>query len=149
LYGWFLRHNWMVVYEHLGMAFVVMLVVMWNWVAAYGSEIRWLRRSATWLVFAILFQIALGLAAFVAKYGFGEYVATQYSMFQMWSRTGHTVVGMFVWMFAVTHLLKVSRVMWVRHAGGSANGFLNPSRLNPSDAGNSIVAPGMKTGATQ
>lgn len=129
--GGLLRHHGMVVYEHLGFAFLVLLSVMWLWVGAYTSGVAWLRGNAWALAGVVLAQIALGLIAFVAKYGFGDYVAQQGSTLQVWSRTGHTVLGMLVWMLSVVYLVRVLRIMWVRHrttvsnfSGGVTNGGL-------------------------
>lgn len=116
--GGLLRHNGMAVYEHLGMAFLVLLAVMWVWVGAYCSGIRWLRGNANLLAVAVVLQIGLGLMTFVAKYGFGDYVAMQQSLFQIWTRTSHTVLGMFVWMLAVVYLLRIFRLMWIRYQSG-------------------------------
>ena len=115
--GGLLRHRGMALYEHLGMAFLVLLAVMWVGVGAYCSGVRWLRGNASWLAVAVVLQMALGLLTLVAKYGtgLGDNVALQNSMFQILSRTSHTVLGMFVWMLSVTYLLRVCRVMWVRH----------------------------------
>ncbi|MES2788423.1 MAG: hypothetical protein V4719_02295 [Planctomycetota bacterium] len=112
--GGLLRHLGLAVYEHIGFAFLVLLAVMWLWVGSYTSGVKWLRRNAGALMACVLLQIGLGLMTFVAKYGFGDYVAQQGSPLQIWSRTGHTVLGMMVWMLSVVYLVRVIRIMWLR-----------------------------------
>lgn len=123
--GGLLRHLGMVVHEHMGFAFLVLLSVMWLWVGSYASGVKWLRRNAGLLMTCVLLQIGLGVTAFVAKYGFGDYVAQQGSLLQIWSRTGHTVLGMLVWMLAVVYLVRVIRIMWWRQQrlGSSLSGM--------------------------
>ena len=113
--GGLLRHLGLAVYEHFGFAILVMLAAMWLWVSAYTSGVRWLRLNAWALVACVLLQIGLGVVTFVAKYGFGDYVALQGSLLQVWSRTSHTVLGMLVWMLSVVYLIRVLRIMWLRH----------------------------------
>jgi len=113
--GGLLRHLGLAVYEHIGFALLVMLAAMWLWVGAYTSGVKWLRRNAWALIACVMLQVTLGVITFVAKYGFGDYVAQQGSPLQIWSRTGHTVLGMLVWMLSVVYLLRVMRIMWLRH----------------------------------
>ncbi|MDB5385501.1 MAG: ctaA [Planctomycetaceae bacterium] len=149
--GGLLRHNGMALFEHLGMACLVLLAVMWVWVGAYCSGIRWLRGNANLLAIGVVLQIGLGVLTFVAKFGFGDYVAVQQSLFQIWTRTSHTVLGMFVWMLAVVYLLRVFRIMWVRyqpvssidrpHGGFNPTNVLNKTNLN-------LVSPSLQAGGT-
>ncbi len=119
--GGLLRHQGMAVIEHVAFAFLVLLAVMWLWVGAYSSGIKWLRSNASMLMGAVLAQIALGLVTFVAKFGgFGNDVVVQGSALQIWSRTGHTVLGMLVWMLSVVYLVRVMRIMWVRHQSSAS-----------------------------
>lgn len=119
--GGLLRHLGLAVYEHIGFAMLVMLAAMWLWVGAYTSGVTWLRRNAWALIGCVLLQICLGVVTFVAKYGFGDYVAQQGSVLQIWSRTGHTVLGMLVWMLSVVYLVRVIRIMWLRHQPHSSS----------------------------
>ncbi len=62
--------------------------------------------------------MSLGVMTLIAKLGTFEltnYVVKQGSMTQIWTRTGHTVLGMLVWMLSVVYLARVLRIMWVRH----------------------------------
>jgi cytochrome c oxidase assembly protein subunit 15 len=147
--GGLLRHNGTALFEHMGMGFLVLLAVMWVWVGAYCSGIRWLRGNANLLAVAVVLQVILGLLTFVAKYGFGDYIAMQQSLFQVWTRTSHTILGMFVWMLGVMYLARVLRVMWVRHQPSEL--MNNPGNgLNPGlGIGNkdlTMLAPTLKAG---
>lgn len=118
--GGLLRHQGMAVAEHMAFAVLVLLSVLWLWAAAYTSGVKWLRGNAWALMGVVVAQIALGIVTFVAKVGpsaigiAGDYVVVQGSLLQIWSRTGHTVLGMLVWMLAVLYLVRVLRIMWVR-----------------------------------
>ena len=116
--GGLLRHLGLAVLEHAAFAALVLLASMWLWVGAYTSGVQWLRRNANGLIACVLLQICLGVVTFIAKFGsfgFGNDVPVQGSALQVWSRTGHTVLGMLVWMLAVVYLLRVIRIMWLRH----------------------------------
>lgn len=119
--GGLLRHQGMALMEHLAFACLVLLSAIWLWVGAYSSGVNWLRRNATALACAVLAQISLGVMTLIAKLGTFEmtnYVVKQGSMIQVWSRTGHTVLGMLVWMLAVVYLLRVLRIFWLRQQTG-------------------------------
>lgn len=128
--GGLLRHLGLALYEHIGFAMLVLLATMWLWVGAYTSGVQWLRRNASALIACVLLQICLGVVTFIAKYGFGDYVAQQSSPLQIWSRTGHTVLGMMVWMLSIVYLVRVIRIMWLRHQphGNTAN-LMSPGTL--------------------
>lgn len=113
LLGGLLRHHGMVVFEHFAGAFCVLLSVLWLWYGAMCTGIQWLRSNAHALCAVVLCQILLGLITFAAKFGFGDYVATPGAPLAVWTRTGHVLLGMLVWMLAVQYLVRVSRVNWV------------------------------------
>lgn len=142
--GGLLRHQGMAVYEHLGMAFFVLLAILWVWVGAYTSGIRWLRRNATLLLLAVVTQIGIGVLAFIAKFGDGQGVAVHQSLFQVWTRTGHTIVGMFVWMLAVVYVLRVFRIMWVRHQPTSS--FPHSNVAFPQNSSMALAPPNLPSG---
>lgn len=128
--GGLLRHLGLALYEHIGFAMLVLLATMWLWVGAYTSGVQWLRRNASALIACVLLQICLGVVTFIAKYGFGDYVAQQSSPLQIWSRTGHTVLGMMVWMLSIVYLVRVIRIMWLRHQPhGNAANLMSPGTL--------------------
>lgn len=131
--GGMLRHHGRTVFEHMGFAFVVLLSVMWLWVSAYTTGIPWLKSNALAIVFGVLCQICLGAGTYVAKFGFGDYIAQLNSPFQVWSRTGHTLLAMIVWMLAVLYFVKVLRIQWserTRQSLSSVNYGIDPAKLS-------------------
>lgn len=135
--GGLLRHQGMALLEHLGFACFVLLSVIWLWVGAFSSGLPWLRRNGTLLLLAVAAQISLGVMTMIARFGtFGltNYVPIQNSMTQIWTRTGHTILAMLVWMLAVVYLVRVLRIMWVRH------------QTTPASVGTPAALNGMLTG---
>ncbi len=74
-------------------------------------------------------QIALGLATFVVKFGFGGHVALVGSPLQVGVRTSHVLLGMLVWMVSVIFTLRA-----LRSESQQNRGWLLPSRLELSSA---------------
>jgi heme a synthase len=110
--GGLVRHLGRALYEHVGMAIVVLLCVAATLVVAHRTKCSWLRRPA-WLMAAVaLCQVALGGAAWATKFGLPwiGYVAVQRSLLQTAVRTSHTVVGMLLFMTSVILLLRVLRI---------------------------------------
>lgn len=96
--GGFIRHLGLMVHEHVaGAVLVVIGAVSVVWLSLTTENLR-LRRAALAVAGACVFQIAIGLAVWISKFGFPEFgwVAVQHSMFQVVSRTLHTVAGMAV-----------------------------------------------------
>jgi cytochrome c oxidase assembly protein subunit 15 len=110
------RHLGTALYEHFGMAFVVLLCVTATVIAAYRTRCGWLRRPAYLMGGVALCQLVLGGAAWVTKFGLPSYgyVAVQRSLPQIAIRTSHTVVGMLLLMTSVILLLRVLRVASTR-----------------------------------
>jgi cytochrome c oxidase assembly protein subunit 15 len=108
--GGLLRHQGMVLYEHLGFAFVAALMVVWLAMSAAASGIDWLRAPAACLALLTILQLALGAGAWIAKYGFGNYVAVYGSPLQVAVRTGHVLCGMLLFVTAVLLTIRVSRL---------------------------------------
>ncbi|MGE3317258.1 MAG: heme A synthase [Planctomycetaceae bacterium] len=122
LLGGALRHLGHALYEHAGLAFVVLVFVVGTWIAARRSGIAWLRRSGNLLLTIAILQISLGLGAWATKFGLASlgYVAVQHSTLQVLVRTSHTVVGMMLFMSAVVFALRVLRVIhWQQHGNRS------------------------------
>jgi len=112
LLGGALRHLGLVLFEHIGFAFVVLLCIFVTVFFALTSGLSWMRRPA-WLLLLLAFvQVGLGLGAFVTRFGFpaSGYVAVEYSAGQVLFRTGHTVVGMFLLATSVVLALRVLRL---------------------------------------
>ena len=121
--GGLVRHLGRALYEHVGMAIVVLLCVAATVVVAHRTKCSWLRRPAWWMAAVALCQVALGGAAWATKFGLPwiGYVAVQRSLLQMAVRTSHTVVGMLLFMTSVILLLRVLRIASARTAPYSVN----------------------------
>jgi heme A synthase len=112
LLGGQLRHLGSGLHEHLGFAFISLVLTLVTFVATHRSGIAWLRRAA-WSLLALLFvQMLLGAAAWITKFGFAStgYVAVQNSAEQTAFRTAHMVVGMLLFMNSVVLALRVFRI---------------------------------------
>ncbi|HVV99694.1 MAG TPA: COX15/CtaA family protein [Planctomycetaceae bacterium] len=117
--GALLRHQGKVLYEHMGFAAAVVFASLWNLYAAYYSKSPWLMRSAMFIVGMVMLQGIVGFAAYGARFGFGgDHVVQAGSLIQTVIRTSHVLVGMLVWMAAVTHVLRVARLASVRRVSG-------------------------------
>jgi cytochrome c oxidase assembly protein subunit 15 len=112
LLGGTLRHLGISLYEHIGLAVLVFLVVIAAAVGAFMSRAGQLRRFAWWLPLLVGLQVVLGLGAFATKYGYApmDYVAVQRSTQQILLRTSHTLVGMLLLTTATLFALSVYRL---------------------------------------
>ncbi|MGH7201933.1 MAG: hypothetical protein ACREJB_15105, partial [Planctomycetaceae bacterium] len=110
--GGLLRHLGTALFEHVGLAFVVLAVVIATGTVAMCSGMNWLKRSGAMLLLLVALQAALGAGAFVTKYGFPPtgYVAVQHAPLQVALRTSHTVVGMLLLAASVVCALRVFRL---------------------------------------
>ncbi len=124
LLGGLVRHRGTALFEHVGMAFVVLAFVVATVVAVHRARCNWLRRPADAMGALIICQVALGAAAWVSKFGFPamNYVAVQRSPMQIAIRTSHTVVGMLLFMASVVLLLRTARVDSILRAARGAVG---------------------------
>ena len=114
--GGLLRHLGMALYEHIGLAMLVLIVVVATAVAAIRSQARWLRMPAVALLALVLLQIVLGGGSFVSKFGWAPigWVAIQGSLPQVWFRTAHTIVGMLLFTTSVVLAARVFRLQYLR-----------------------------------
>lgn len=111
LMGGLVRHLGMALHEHLAGAVLVFVMVVATTVAAHLSKISAIRRAG-WLMFGFLvFQVLLGMGAWVMKFGFAPtgYVAVVNSTPHIVLRTAHTVSGMMLLASAVVLKLKTAR----------------------------------------
>ena len=119
--GGVVRHFGKAIDIHLIGACAVVVVTATVAVVSGRSSSRFVRRLSYVVVAAMVFQIFIGIATWLTKYGLPELglVAVQHSMWQVIARTLHTVVGMvFVastvnWSLAV---LKTARAKGVSKA---------------------------------
>ena len=123
--GGLVRHRGMVLYEHLGFAFVVALMTIWLAMSAAASGIRWLRGPAALLALLTIVQLGLGGGAWVTKFGFGGYVAVYGSLVQDMVRTSHVLCGMLLFVTSVILNLRVARLEWLSHGTASAASALS------------------------
>jgi cytochrome c oxidase assembly protein subunit 15 len=119
--GGLLRHRGMVLYEHLGFAFVVALVTIWLAMSTAASGIAWLRGPAALLALLTIVQLGLGAGAWVTKFGFGGYVAVYGSLVQDVVRTAHVLCGMLLFVTSVVLTVRVARLEWLSHGTSGAS----------------------------
>jgi heme a synthase len=110
--GGLVRHLGRALYEHVGMAAVVLIVVAATVIAVSRTKCGWLLRPAYLMGLVALIQVSLGGGAWLTKYGFAPlgYVAVQRTLMQTVVRTSHTVVGMLLLMSSVILLVRVLRI---------------------------------------
>jgi cytochrome c oxidase assembly protein subunit 15 len=111
--GGLLRHRGMVLYEHLGFAFVAALMTVWLAISAAASGISWLRGPAALLALLTIVQLGLGAGAWVTKFGFGGYVAVYGSLVQDVVRTSHVLCGMMLFVTSVVLTVRIARMEWL------------------------------------
>jgi cytochrome c oxidase assembly protein subunit 15 len=117
--GGLLRHRGMVLYEHLGFAFVAAVMAVWLAMSAAASGIAWLRRPAVGIALLTVAQLALGAGAWVTKFGFGGYVAVYGSLVQDVTRTAHVLCGMALFVTTIVLTVRIVRLRWLSPATGS------------------------------
>ena len=110
--GGLIRHQGTGLHEHLAVGFVALGLIFANWTFSNSSTSTALQRSAFILLLFGGVQVALGLGAWVLRFGFAPvgYVAISDSIQQVASRTAHTVCGIVIFQYAIVHLLRVFRV---------------------------------------
>ena len=102
--GGALRHHGAGALLHAGFAFIAWMLLVVAAGMAIGSGLRWVRGAGVALAAVASMQVALGLAAWAAKFGVSSLgLVPGEGAAQMWLRTGHMVVG--VLLVATTTLL--------------------------------------------
>lgn len=121
--GGMLRHLHTALTEHLVMAFVALAFTITSVVVLRRSQHAWLKSTAWILLLVVACQFALGAGSWVTRFGFASigYVATQQSAVQVWIRSAHTVVGMFLFATSAVALTKYARVVYLERSAGFAN----------------------------
>lgn len=130
LLGSFIRHRGSALHEHLGLGLAAGVLIIGNALIGIRRSEKWLRRSSALLCLAVVGQIMLGLAAWVAKYGLASmgYVAVADSILQVTLRTSHMVWGTVVIMAAVVHCIKVFHVCRASRTEPAQPMILRPQR---------------------
>jgi cytochrome c oxidase assembly protein subunit 15 len=111
--GGLLRHGGMLLYEHLGFAFVAALMTIWLAMSAAASGVLWLRGPAALLAVLTIVQLGLGAGAWVTKFGFDGYVAVYGSFMQDVVRTAHVLCGMLLFVTSVVLTVRIARLEWL------------------------------------
>ncbi|MBD3674772.1 MAG: COX15/CtaA family protein [Planctomycetaceae bacterium] len=133
--GGFLRHRGTALFEHMGMAVVVLAVVISLVIASRKTRELWVTRPAWGLLALTVIQISLGLATFITKFGLkaAGWVAVAGTTLQTSIRSGHTIVGMLLLMTAIVIVLRVYRLshVWnLQHPEQMADRPLTGSSFN-------------------
>jgi len=146
--GGFVRHLGTAIYEHVGTAFLALTCIVATVIVAHRTHCGWLRRPAWLLGVAVVAQMLLGAAGWVAKFGFAPwgYVAVERSPVQVALLTSHTVVGMLLVMLSVNLLLRVARIEWSRRTVPLAIERAIPAIAAPVNA-SAILAPPVLEGS--
>jgi len=110
--GGFLRHKGMHLHSHLGFAFVTALVLVWLAISVAASGITRLRGLATTLALLTVSQLALGAAAWVTKFGNGDYVAVRGSTLSVTMLSLHVVTGALLLGACVALSVRLARLHW-------------------------------------
>src|SRR5579872_1432533 len=116
--GGFLRHKGMLVHEHLAFAFVTAFVMIWLAISTAASGIAWLRGPALCIALLTVSQLGLGAAAWVTKFGFGEYVAVRGSNIATAILSLHVLTGALLLGSCVTLSVRIARLRWLMKREG-------------------------------
>jgi cytochrome c oxidase assembly protein subunit 15 len=125
--GGMLRHLGTAVFEHMGMAVIVLTSAIALVVAACRTKQSWISRPAWGLLLLTIAQISLGLVTFVTKFGLKSagWVAVSGTTLQSLTRSSHTIIGMLLLMASVIVALRVFRMshLWNERHSRPATGL--------------------------
>jgi cytochrome c oxidase assembly protein subunit 15 len=110
--GGFLRHKGMLLYEHLGFAFVAALMMIWLSMSVAASGNHWLRGPAAILAVLTICQLALGAGAWFTKFGFGGEVAVRGSTSAVATSSVHVLTGALLFGTCVALATRIARLQW-------------------------------------
>lgn len=110
--GGFLRHFQKGLHPHMAFAVVVLIFVIIEFRFARKTGIKWLKRPAMGMLHICIFQILLGIGAWITKYGLpaAGFVATAGSWEQSIFRTAHLITGILLLMTATLYSIRVFRL---------------------------------------
>ena len=108
--GGYLRHKGMLLYEHLGFAFLAASMMIWLAMSVAASGLVWLRGPASVLALLTIAQLALGAGAWVTKFGFGGDVAVRGSPLAVTTSSLHVLVGALLFGTCVALVTRISRL---------------------------------------
>ncbi len=132
--GGMIRHLGTAVHEHMAVAVIATLAVIVAAILGLRSQRAWLSSLCVKMLVLVGLQLALGLGAFVTKFGFKAtgYVAVHHSAIQTLTRTSHTVIGMLLFGATVVFALRVFRAsdIWTQRNPDPLAGLnLGPASL--------------------
>lgn len=110
--GGFLSHFKVGLHPHISFAFVVLVFVIIEFRTARKSGIKWLKRPAMGMLHLGIFQIMLGIGAWLTRFGLpvagiiGEPGSLQQSLF----RTAHLITGILFLMTTTLYSVRVFRL---------------------------------------
>lgn len=118
--GGLVRHRGMLLYDHLGFAFVAAAFVLCLAWRANRSRVAWLERPALLLAGLTVVQIGLGAGAWVTRFGLNGlgmdgYVPVHGSSLQVALRTLHVLAGMLLFMTSIVMTVRILRLEWLKH----------------------------------
>ncbi|HAW27596.1 COX15/CtaA family protein [Gimesia maris] len=110
--GGFLRHFKTGLHPHMSFAFVVLIFVIIEFRSARKSEVKWLKRPAMGMLHIGIFQILLGLGAWITVFGLpaAGFVAKTGSWQQSLFRTAHLMTGILFLMTTALYSVRVFRL---------------------------------------
>lgn len=110
--GGFLSHFKVGLHPHMSFAFVVLIFVIIEFRSARKTGIKWLKRPAMGMLHIGIFQIMLGIGAWLTRFGLpaagivGEPGSLQQSLF----RTAHLIIGILFLMTTVLYSIRIFRL---------------------------------------
>ncbi|MCA9007499.1 MAG: COX15/CtaA family protein, partial [Planctomycetaceae bacterium] len=110
--GGFLSHFKMGLHPHMSFAIVVLIFVIIEFRSARKTGIKWLKRPAMGMLHLGIFQIMLGIGAWLTRFGLpaagivGEPGSLQQSLF----RTTHLITGILLLMTTTLYSIRVFRL---------------------------------------
>ncbi|QDV18235.1 Heme A synthase [Gimesia panareensis] len=135
--GGFLSHFKIGLHPHMSFAVIVLVFVIIEFRYARKSGIKWLKRPAMGMLHICIFQILLGIGAWLTRFGLpaagivGEPGSLQQSLF----RTVHLMTGILLLMTATLYSIRVFRLHQLNKRNASEQS-LSASDSLPNTEGN-------------
>lgn len=137
--GGFLRHFKIGLHPHMSFALVVLIFVIIEFRSARKSGVKWLKRPAMGMLHTGIFQILLGIGAWMTTFGLpaagivAEIGSWQQSLF----RTAHLIIGILFLMTTTLYSVRVFRLNQLNKANNIQSGqTLSATDSLPNSEGN-------------
>lgn len=137
--GGFLRHFKTGLHPHMSFAFVVLIFVIIEFRSARKSGVKWLKRPAMGMLHTGIFQILLGIGAWLTTFGLpaAGFVAEPGSWQQSLFRTAHLIIGILFLTTTVLYSIRVFRLNQLNKANNIQSGqSLSATDSLPNSEGN-------------